>query len=145
LILGNGKEIEEWGGEKDSGSIFGESDVGKGLDLIEDPFAWLPTSNPTFNPNSSMESNSVKKPLQSLPQNRKARSVTITTPVKDRMDEKKKTPVSTSSLLNVIVSVVSPRILLLEDPLSADSRAIVMRYGVVRVRVRLELGLEVGL
>lgn len=44
------------------------------------------------------------------------------------------TPVNSTGtapfLLNAIVSVVSPRLLLLEDPESADSRAIVVRSGV---------------
>ena len=39
-------------------------------------------------------------------------------------------PVPPSFLLNAIVSVVSPRLLFLEDPESADSRAIVIRSGV---------------
>ena len=39
-------------------------------------------------------------------------------------------PVPPPFLLNAIVSVVSPRLLFLEDPESADSRAIVLRSGV---------------
>jgi hypothetical protein len=42
----------------------------------------------------------------------------------------KVTPEPESSLMTVIVSVVNPRILLLEDPESIDSRAIVLRCGV---------------
>ena len=42
---------------------------------------------------------------------------------------KKKETSPVASLINVIVSVVSPRLLLLEDPESADSRAIVIRSG----------------
>ena len=45
-------------------------------------------------------------------------------------DNVDKTPLPPSFLLNAIVSVVSPRLLLLEDPESADSRAIVIRSGV---------------
>ena len=45
-------------------------------------------------------------------------------------DNADKTPLPPSFLLNAIVSVVSPRLLFLEDPESADSRAIVIRSGV---------------
>ena len=106
----------------------------------DSPFSWLnSTNNVTDTAISDLPGSAEKIRLSRTHRSTRANSVRlpkgrpgpiVTTSTPDHKTKGKETPIPTAFLLNVIVSVVSPRLLLLEDPESADSRAIVVRSGV---------------